>query len=145
MSENNTISDLANIFDNIRSNIILKQIFCNLNKNNLLEIIRYNKNLQKRLNIGLIDYIKQFSKIVIELFFSEYRAYPYGRFIRFSKECKSYFHIYFNDNKKEIKTNKINKGDKVYKIKIVIDYGIKSLSKLFNDCHIIKKNKFYQI
>ena len=36
----------TNKLQNIKSNYILKKIFDNLNKKNLLEIIKYNKNAQ---------------------------------------------------------------------------------------------------
>ena len=48
-----------------------------------------------------------------------------------NKKNKKYFHIYFNDNKGEIKRTELSKGDKVSKINIVIDYKVKSFNKLF--------------
>ena len=51
----------------------------------------------------------------------------YGEFININKNDKLYYHIYFNDNKEEIKNKyKIKKKDKVRKIKIIIDYQVKS-------------------
>ena len=59
----------------------------------------------------------------------------YGKFININEEDKKYFHIYFNDNKKkEIKNTSLNKDDNVSKISIIIDYQIKSFSKLFYYC-----------
>ena len=49
---------INNFLKQIRSKYILKQIFDNLKENKLLEIIRYNKNIQKKLNKKLNDYIK---------------------------------------------------------------------------------------
>ena len=42
----------------IRSNYIIKRIYENINKKNSLELIKYNKKLQKRLNIEFNDYKK---------------------------------------------------------------------------------------
>ena len=53
-----------------------------------------------------------------------------------------FFHIYFNDNKEEIKRNYINKFDKVVKIKIILEYPIKCLDILFRGCKCIKKINF---
>ena len=40
----------------------------------------------------------------------------YGRFINYTKETKEYYHIYYNDNKKEeIKNNSLNKSIKFQK------------------------------
>ena len=55
----------------------------------------------------------------------------YGPFVGVEEKNKKYFHIYFNDNKEEIKRTELSKGDKVSKINIVIDYKVKSFNKLF--------------
>ena len=57
------------------------------------------------------------------------------------KEDEQYYHIYFNNNKEEIKRNYINK-DEIKIIKIIIDYKIESLEKLFGDCECIESMKF---
>ena len=67
----------------------------------------------------------------------------YGNFINIKKEDKKYFHIYFNGNKnKEIENISLHRNDNVSKISIIIDYQIKSFSKLFYDCQSIKSIKF---
>ena len=59
------------------------------------------------------------------------------------EEDKKYIHIYLNDNKKkEIKITSLNKVDNISKISIIIDYQIKSFSKLFYCCKCIKSIKF---
>ena len=72
----------------------------------------------------------------------------YDKFINVNKKDKSYYHIYFNDNKEEIKNKyKINKKDKLTKIKIIIDYQVKSFKELFSWCECIKSinlKKFYR-
>ena len=97
---------INNFLIKIRSKYILKQIFDNLKENKLLEIIRYNKNIQKKLNKKLNDFIKEYSKIVIEIIPKEN---IYDKFICIPKRYESYYHIYFNDNKEEIKRKNINK------------------------------------
>ena len=60
---------------------------------------------------------------------------------------KKYFHIYFNDNKEEIKKTKLNKEDKVSIINITIDYQIESFYELFYYCECIESinfKKFYR-
>ena len=56
--------------------------------------------------------------------------HKYGKFIHWIIEDGEHFHIYFNDNKEEIKRNILNKDYKVSKIKIIIDHQIKSLEYL---------------
>ena len=56
----------------------------------------------------------------------------YGKFMNIlNKEEEKYYHIYFNDSKEEIKRYHLTDNDKVTKIRIVIDYPVKSLFKLF--------------
>ncbi len=84
-----------NLFKKIRSKYILKQIFDNIKKNKSLEIINYNKNIQKRLEIGIDDYKDEYLKIVIEIFPIKYRRYFVTNFINISnKENKSDYHIF---------------------------------------------------
>ena len=97
-----------------------------------LETIRYSKSIQKRININ-INHYKAYSetKTSIELDIIPMKG-EYGKFIRIKEEDKKYFHIYFNDNKKkEIENTSLYKDDNVSKISIIIDYQIKSFSRLF--------------
>ena len=55
----------------------------------------------------------------------------YGKFITIPDEYKEYFHIYFDDKKEEIKSNCTKQNEKVKKIKIIIDYPVKSFKYLF--------------
>ena len=45
------------MLENIKSRYILKNLFSFLNENKKLKLIKYNKNLQKTLNINLITYM----------------------------------------------------------------------------------------
>ena len=49
-------SNKLNILNNIKSKIILKSIIGRIDETKLLNIIRYNKKIQKRLNINLNNY-----------------------------------------------------------------------------------------
>ena len=119
----------------IKSKYILKNIFGHLKESKLLNIIRYNKKLKKIADKKMNDYINEYSKIIIEIIPIEN---IYGTFINYTKKTKPYFHIYFNDKEEEIKRNIINKDDKVFKIKIIIDNKVKTLVGLFKKCECIK-------
>ena len=90
-----------------------------------LEVIKYSKSIQKRISKDVNnykDYSEKYSSIEIEIIPMKNE---YGKFIDIKEEDKNYYHIYFNDNKKEeIKKTSINKKDNVSKINIIIDYQI---------------------
>ena len=130
-----------NQFINIKSDYILKRLFGIMPTRITLKIIKCNINMQKRLNININnykDFFKKFSTIELEIIPIKYK---YGPFIKIKEEDKKYFHIYFNDNKKEMKKTELNKKQKVSKINIIIDYKIKSFEKLFSDCKCIESIK----
>ena len=91
------------------------------------------------------EYSEAYSSIEIEIILAKGE---YGKFINIKENNELYYHIYFNDNKEEIKNKyKIDEKDKVTKIKIIIDYQVKSLKKLFYDCECIESinyKKFYR-
>ena len=129
-----------NSLKKIRSKYIIMKIFDNLKENKLLNIIHYNKIYQKMMKIKLKDYKNQFSKIEIEIIPEKN---IYDNFINVAnKIIKENVHIYFNNDKEEIKRSLITKDDNVTKIKIIINHKIKSLSKFFQDCKCIKKLNF---
>ena len=100
----------------------MKQIFSFLYQSKKLKIIKYNKKIQKKLDLDINNYKKYYLQIEIEVI----PAYnKYGKFMNyFNEKYKSFYHIYFNDNPKELKRNYIRKDDNVEKIKIIIDYEI---------------------
>ena len=57
------VSKNNNLFKKIKSQYILKQIFENLIQNKKLDVVRYNKEMQKKFEIKLIDY-KEFKNIL---------------------------------------------------------------------------------
>ena len=109
----------------------------------LLETIRYNKSIQKRINININHYkaySEEYSSIELDIIPMKGE---YGSFININEEDKKFIHIYFNDNKnKEIENTSLQKNDNVSKISIIIDYQIKSFSGLFNYCWSIESIKF---
>ena len=108
--------------------------------------MRYNKNLKKILNLNINDYkeySEKYSSIEIEIKPVNNKS---GKFINIEEEDEKYYHIYFNNNKEEIKRNYINK-DEIKIIKIIIDYKIESLENLFLYCKCIESinfKKFYR-
>ena len=127
----------------IKSNFILKIFFGYINKRKSLEMIKYNKKIQKRINIDSNHYksfSEKYSSIEIEIIPMEN---GYGRFIYIEEKDKDYYHIYYNDNKREeIKSSSLNENDKVSKINIIIDYQVTSLYCLFNSCKCIESINF---
>ena len=131
-----------NKFINLKSDFFMQKLFDYMDKRISLKIIKYNMNIQKKLNVNINnykDFSEQFSSIELEIIPIENK---YGSFIKIKEEDRKYFHIYFNDNKEEIKKTELNKEDKVSKINVIIDYQIKSFSQLFSYCECIKSIKF---
>ena len=149
-NKSNEISKKQQIhLKNIRSKVTLKKIFNFLKRNILLQMLKYNKNEQKNFNLNLKDYIEYailYSDIVIEVIPVKKSS---GKFINIvNKSEKKYFSIYFNDSYRKINRDKLNEKDKIKKIKIIIDYKVKSLNNLFGGCKCIESisfKKFYRI
>ena len=134
------IIKINNILKNIKSKTILRKIILLLQYIKLLEIINYNKKLQNKLNINIEDYKDYYEKhSTIEI---EIIQDIFGKFINIPKEEEKYFHIYFNDDNKEIKRNYTERKEIIEKIKIIIDDKVESFSKLFEDCRTIKSINF---
>ena len=96
-----------NNLENIKSIFILKEIFHNLQKHKWLNIIKYNKKIQRRINITLNDYVELRK---IELLIIPFKNKS-GRFIKIlKKEDEKYYHIFFDDEEKEIKKYFLNKN-----------------------------------
>jgi len=147
MKESNILSKEQNELNEIKSkNILLRlkgenllqKLFGNLLKKRALDIIKYNKYIKERINININNY-KEYSEIYSSI---ELEIKPvdnkYGKFINIDKENEIYYHIYFNNNKEEIKRNYLNENEKIDTIKIVIDYQVKSFEKLFYFCECVK-------
>ena len=131
------------IMTNLKSDYFLRKLYDIISKKKKLEIIRFNKKMQNRINLSIKDYkeySETFTPIEIEIVPTKGK---YGNFIKINKNDELFYHIYFNDNKKEIKNKyEINEEDKVKKIKIIIDYQVKSIEKLFYRCECIESINF---
>ena len=137
-----------NIFENLKSNFFMRKILEYLTKKKSLEIVKYNKNIQKRINLNIFDYIEyteKYSSIEIEIKLGKNK---YGTFIKFKEENRLYFHIYFNNNKEEeIKRNYVMENENIQMINIIIEYQVNSFFELFYFCNSIESicfNKFFR-
>ena len=131
--ENNKENESAKpnpILESLKSDYFLQKLYDIMPKKKKLEIVKYNKKVQNRLDLGVKDYkeySETYSSIEIEIIPNKV---TYGiKFININESDKLYYHIYFNDNKEE----------NVTKIKIIIDNQVNSLEKLFENCDC---NKF---
>ncbi len=92
----------------INSKYIIKQVLDFLAQRILLKTIKYNKKIQQELEISLIDY-KKFNEIEIEIIPIENKYVKKGSIINFiNEEDAKYYHIYYNDNNREIKRENKN-------------------------------------
>ena len=129
-SANKKVEFLESDFDSVKSKYILKQILDDLSQKKILEMVKYNKKIQERLDIKIDNYkefCKSYSSIEFELKINNYNLFDY-KFINI-KGDESYYHFYFNNNKKEEKRKTITDKDK--KILIKINHQMKSFSELF--------------
>ena len=137
------ISPRKTIFKNLKNDYFLKKLFHNLLKKKSLDIIKYNKSIQKRIDININHYkvfSEQYSSIELEIIPIKGE---YGPFINIAEEDKKYYHIYFNDNKEnEINNTFVNENHNASKINITIDYQVKSFSRLFYGCGCIESINF---
>ena len=124
---------------NIKSTFILKKILNNVPKNRWLDIIRHNKKMQSRLNLNINDY-KEFCDIELEIIPYKRRE-NYCNIINMYHQ-REYYHIYFDDDKNEIKRSGLAPEDNVSKIKIIINYPVKNFEDLFYECNYIKSINF---
>jgi len=131
IGQNNKIS-------NIKADYFLVKLFGILTRKRTLKIIKYNKKIKPRLNININDY-EDYSKIEIEI---KPVKNKYGKFINIEQVDEPFYHIYFDNSKEEIKRYFINENDKVSKIRVLVDYQIKSFYKLFMECECIEAINF---
>ena len=147
--ENGEISQMKskNKYEKLKNDYFLQKEFNIVEKKKLLNIVKYNKNIKKRINININDfkeYSEKYSSIEIEIKLVNNK---YSEFINIKKKDEKYYHIYLNNNKEEIKMDNINKDEEIKIIKIIIDYQVKSFEKLFDSCDCIESiyfKKFYR-
>ena len=103
----------GNTLKNLKSDYFIRKIFDYIHKKKSLETIRYNKNIQKRINININhykEYSEKYSSLEITIKPMENK---YGKFINIKERDEEYYHIYYNDNKiKQIKSTSLNEKDK---------------------------------
>ena len=129
---------LKNKIINIKSYYTIKKVFNNMTLKKKLELIKYNKVIQKRLNIGINNY-KEYLTIEIEI---EINPIKNTKFININKKEKKYYRIYFNGEENEIKRTYLNDEGKISKISVKIDCEVKSLRGLFCNCDCVKSISF---
>ena len=96
------IGQSNSILQNIKSNYFLERLYDNILKKKSLDIVKYNKRMQNRINLSIKDYkeySEKFSSIEIEIIPCNNQ---YGQFINIKEDEKLFYHIFFNDNKEEI-------------------------------------------
>ena len=118
----------------------MKKIIGNLKVNKNLQLMKYNKTIQNKLNISILDY-KKYNEIEIELKL-ENKKDSLCKVINTDENDKSYIHIYIDNNKSEVNDNYIENKDNITKIKIKIDFEKKSLKGLFKNCDRIQEINF---
>ena len=123
----------------IRSKYILKNILSFLSQKKFLSLIKYNKKIQNKLDKSIIDY-REYNQIEIEI--TPIKNNFSGKVINFKEENKEYYYIYFDNQIKEI--NYVSSKDNISKIKIIIDFEIKSLEGLFEKCDYISMISFHK-
>ena len=130
--------NLNNKFEELKSDFFLQMLFMMIPKPKSLELIKYNKYIQKRIRINFNDYksySETYSTIEIEIIIP--MKNKNDKFINIKKEDRKYYHIFFNSIKKEeIKRMNLNINNKFYKINIIIDHQVDTLSGIFRfiDC-----------
>ena len=97
-----------NMLNNLKSDYFIRKLFEYMSKKKSLETIKYNKNIQKRMDININDYkdySEKYTSIELEIIPMKDK---YGKYINFEEKDKEYYHIYFDDSKEEIKRYKLN-------------------------------------
>ena len=107
-----------------------------------MKIIKYNKNLQNKLDLSIQDY-RDYGQIEIDLIpIPDYKTE--SKFINLNKEENSYIHadISYNDDIKTENRVTLPESEKeIQKIKIKLEYEIKAFKGLFKGCECIKEIK----
>ena len=111
----------------IKCDFFLPEIFNKLNKKKTLDIIKYNKRIQKLVNININDYKDCHEQIEIIIKPKKNLKKTINEFINIKNEEEiKYFHIFFNDSNKEENRNYFDKNEKISNIKVIIDKQVKS-------------------
>jgi len=93
--------DSNNKLRNVKSDYFIQKIFGYMPERKSLETIRYNKSIQKRIDININHYkafSEKYSSIELDLISMKGEC---DKFINIKEEDKKYIHIYFNEKKKK--------------------------------------------
>ena len=145
-SENKLVKSKVS-FEKLESKFFVKEIFGLMKKHKSLNIVKYNKKLQNLLKFNINDYKENsrlYSSIIIELKLDDNIKRENDIFINIPDEEKDYYQIYFDNSNTEIKRNYLKVNEKVNKIKIKINYQVKSFQELFKSCICISEIIFIQ-
>ena len=85
--EQSKLIDSNNQLKNIKSHYIIQLIFEYITKRKSLETIRYNKSIQKRININ-INHYKAYSETKTSIELDIIMKGKYGKFININEEDK---------------------------------------------------------
>ena len=92
------------IFENLKCDFFFEKLFNNLHKKKSFELIKYNAKIKHRLHLNINNY-REFCELYSSI---EIEIIPingeYSKFINMKYDEK-YYHIFFDDNKEEIKRN----------------------------------------
>ena len=134
------------MLNKITSIYFLEKLFSYIQKKTLLNLIIYNKNLQKKLNISIESYKKYSYQIEIEIIpdlKSLKKDDLANEFIYINnKDNNKFYHIFFDERKKESKRNYLKRKEKISKIKVLIDMEVNTIAELFCESHCVKEIKF---
>ena len=133
------------MLNGIKSKIILKQVFICCQGNIFLKLILYNKKLQNKIDISIIDAITSYNTIIFEIIpISNPTNNPIHsryKFINIHPDDSSHYRIYFDNNNEEIHRTYLTSNDAVSKIIVLLDRKVKSFKGLFKDCKYINEVK----
>ena len=121
----------------IRSKLIIKTIFQNIKENKLLQLIKYNKKIQNKLNISIGNY-REYNQIQIQLKLDK-EYITIKKFINFEIINKKYIHIYANKSKNEYDSCFLNGIEWIWELNIILEFEFKKFKGLFKDCECLKE------
>ena len=120
----------------IKSKYIIKRIFENINKKKYLQLIKYNKTLQDKLNKSIKSYIEynQIEILLIPVSEEKKKTIIFNREIK----IKPFTHFYINGSNNEYISYDFDTKD-IFTIKMIIDFNLKSLKGLFKNYESLKE------
>ena len=147
----NNINNINNInkisiLNNIKSKYILQQVFSNIKEKKKLEINKYNKNLQNKLEINIDDFKNFHFRIEIEITIYKLENCNFkDNITNFLNNINSSFNVEYKDKNKEKYKNLSNFENipvGIEKIKLINKQRLKNYSKFFSKCGFIDSINF---